>query len=209
MGKGCADPSGFPPQKDKTMSPMSIGVLAIGMSVDAMIASLGRGAAQRRPSFQTALGTGLVFGVVEMITPLIGWLLGVLASQYVQAFDHWIAFGLLGAVGAHMAWGALSRCPEALPVAGAATMLALVVTAIGTSLDAMAVGVSLAFLEVNILVVAVAIGTATMVMSTTGMVMGRYLGRRFGRYAEVVGGVALIVLGSLILHDHLTEAALG
>ncbi|PJF10732.1 manganese efflux pump MntP family protein [Pseudorhodobacter sp. MZDSW-24AT] len=189
------------------MSPISIGVLAIGMSVDAMIASLGRGAAVQRPSFQIALGTGVVFGVVEMITPLIGWLLGVVASQYVQAFDHWIAFGLLGAVGAHMAWAALSRSPEAPVSAGSASLVALVVTAVGTSLDAMAVGVSLAFLDVNILVVAVAIGLATMVMSTTGMVMGRYLGRRFGRYAEAFGGLALIVLGALILHEHLTAHA--
>lgn len=185
------------------MSPISIGILAIGMSVDAMIASLGRGAAQGRPNLRRALGTGVVFGVVEMITPLIGWCLGIVASQYVQAFDHWIAFGLLGAVGAHMAWNALSRHPEEEAPAST-TMLALIVTAIGTSLDAMAVGVSLAFLDVNIVVIAIAIGTATMVMSTTGMLVGRMLGAKFGRYAEVFGGLALISLGALILHEHLT-----
>lgn len=186
------------------MSPISIAVLAIGMSVDAMIASLGRGAAQTRPSFRTAIGTGLVFGTVEMLTPLIGWLLGVAASGYVQAFDHWIAFGLLGAVGAHMAWNAIGRHSDAPQAAGSATKLALIVTAIGTSLDAMAVGVSLAFLDVNIIVIAVAIGTATMVMSTTGMMIGRYLGAQFGRYAEILGGLALISLGALILHEHLS-----
>ncbi|WP_136686036.1 manganese efflux pump MntP [Falsirhodobacter xinxiangensis] len=188
------------------MSPISIGVLAIGMSVDAMIASLGRRAAQTRPTFRRAIGTGMVFGIVEMITPLIGWFLGVVASQYIQAFDHWIAFGLLGAVGTHMAWNSLGRHPETPVDGGSATMLALIVTAIGTSLDAMAVGVSLAFLDVNILLIAAAIGAATMVMSTTGMMIGRYLGAQFGRYAEVLGGLALISLGALILHEHLTAA---
>ena len=191
------------------MSPLSIGVLAIGMSVDAMIASLGRGAVLARPSFQKAIGTGVVFGVIEMITPLIGWVLGVAASHYVQAVDHWIAFGLLGAVGLHMAGSAFSRHPEAAPVAASATAFALVITALGTSLDAMAVGVSLAFLEVNILVIAMAIGLATMVMSTLGMLLGRLLGARFGRAAEMFGGLALIALGTLILHDHLTAAVVG
>lgn len=186
------------------MFPISIGVLAVGMSIDALIASLGRGASQTRPSLGTALRTGAVFGVVEMITPLIGWCLGTVASRYVQAFDHWIAFGLLGAVGAHMAWNAVARHPETAPDAKSSTVLPLIVTAIGTSLDAMAVGVSLAFLEVNIIAIAFAIGLATMTLSTTGMLVGHYLGARFGRYAEVFGGLALISLGALILHEHLT-----
>ncbi|MFC3181906.1 manganese efflux pump MntP [Cypionkella sinensis] len=183
------------------MSPISIGVLAVSMSVDAFIASLGKGAATTRPSFRTALKTGAIFGVVEMITPLIGWAAGVAASQYVQAVDHWIAFALLAAVGAHMLLQALTRKPEELR---ASSLWTTVVTAVGTSLDAMAVGVSLAFLDVNIMVIAVAIGAATMVMSSTGILAGRYLGQRFGRVAEALGGVALFGLGALILFEHLT-----
>lgn len=182
------------------MSPMTIGLLAVSMSVDAFIASLGKGAAERRPSFGHALRTGAIFGTVEAITPILGWALGIAASQYVEAVDHWIAFALLGAVGVHMALQAFS--PEAR--SAGTSGWAVIATAIGTSIDAMAVGVSLAFLQVNILVVALCIGLATMVMSSTGILAGRFLGRRFGRVVEVAGGLALIGLGSVILFEHLT-----
>jgi putative Mn2+ efflux pump MntP len=185
------------------MSPFAIGLLAVGMSIDALIASLGQGAGAARPGFLRALRTGLIFGGIETLTPLIGWLLGVVASQYVQTVDHWIAFGLLGGVGARMAFHALQRAPdEPAPVRG--TGWALIATAVGTSIDAMAVGVSLAFLDVNIIVIALAIGLATTLMSTTGVLAGRLLGARFGRWAEALGGLALIGLGSAILFEHLT-----
>lgn len=186
------------------MSPITIGILAVSMSVDAFIASVGKGAGARRPSLGTALKTGAIFGAVEMLTPLIGWGLGVAASQYIAAVDHWIAFLLLAAVGVHMLLQAVGRDEsEARP---AATPWTTVITAVGTSLDAMAVGVSLAFLNVNIIVIAIAIGCATMVMSSTGVLAGRYLGHRFGRIAEGLGGVALFALGALILFEHLTAA---
>lgn len=185
------------------MSPISIGVLAFSMSVDAFIAALGRGARAPRPSMGSALRTGAIFGVVEAVTPLVGWAAGVAASQAIVAIDHWIAFALLAGVGLHMILQAMSR-PEAEPPATlSAGLAATLVTALGTSLDAMAVGVSLAFLNVNIVVIALAIGCATMVMSSTGVMAGRYLGRRFGRMAEVVGGVALFGLGAAILVEHL------
>ncbi|WP_273687612.1 manganese efflux pump MntP family protein [Ketogulonicigenium vulgare] len=187
------------------MTPVAVGVLAVSMSVDAFVASVGKGAGAQRVKFGTALRTGLIFGVVEMITPLIGWALGIAASQYIDAVDHWVAFALLAAVGAHMMWQALQHQPDA--PRGDTTLWATVLTAIGTSIDAMAIGVSLAFLEVNILLIALAIGTATMLMSTGGMLAGRLLGQRFGRVAEALGGIALIGLGSLILFEHLTAAA--
>ncbi len=91
------------------MSPFSIAILAIGMSVDALIASIGQGAGAARPSWGQALKTGAVFGFVETLTPLLGWLMGVAASQYVQHIDHWIAFVLLGGVGGRMALHAFQR----------------------------------------------------------------------------------------------------
>lgn len=184
------------------MTPISIGVLAVSMSIDAFVASVGKGAASRRPSFGHALRTGAIFGVVEAVTPLIGWAAGVAASQYVQAVDHWIAFALLSAVGVHMVLQAWShREATELRVHSLRTT---VLTAIGTSIDAMAVGVSLAFLEVNVFIIALAIGLTTMLMSSTGILAGRYLGQRFGRIAETLGGVALFGLGSVILIEHLT-----
>lgn len=184
------------------MSPISISILAIGMSIDALLAALGRGAAYRRPRWRDALQTGLVFGLVETITPLIGWAAGVVASSYVQAVDHWIAFVLLSLVGGRMVLHAFTKANEEVaeqPRSG--TML--FATAIGTSIDAMAVGVSLAFLDVNILVIAAAIGFATFTMSAGGMMAGRLIGKRFGRWAECVGGAALIALGLSILLRHL------
>ncbi|ARO14976.1 hypothetical protein BVG79_01632 [Ketogulonicigenium robustum] len=186
------------------MTPISIGVLAVSMSVDAFAASVGKGAALPRVSFGTALRTGLIFGVVEAITPLIGWVLGVAASQYIDAVDHWIAFALLGGVGAHMVWQALHH-DDAASRADTA-LWATVLTAIGTSIDAMAIGVSLAFLNANIIVIALAIGCATMLMSTSGMLAGRLLGNRFGRVAEGLGGLALCGLGLMILIEHLSGA---
>lgn len=185
------------------MTPVSIGILAVSMSIDAFIAALGRGAVERRPRMTQVLRTGALFGVVEAITPLLGWLMGVAASRHVQAFDHWIAFGLLAVVGLHMAWQALQR-PLGEPTPISTSIRALLVTAIGTSIDAMAVGVSLAFLDVNIVVVAVAIGLATAVMSSAGLLAGGLLGRRFGRVCEVLGGLALFALGLTILIEHLT-----
>lgn len=186
------------------MSPISVGVLAISMSVDAFIASLGKGAASQRPSLGTALRTGAIFGVIEAITPLIGWAAGVAASQHVAAVDHWIAFTLLAAVGIHMIFQALARRAE--EERSGVSLWATIGTALGTSLDAMAVGVSLAFLDVNIFVIASAIGLATLVMASTGMLAGRFLGRRFGRAAELAGGVALFGLGAAILVEHLGAA---
>lgn len=184
------------------MSAITIGILAVSMSIDAFIASLGRGADAKRACLRRALQTGMVFGAIETLTPLIGWVLGMAAAQYIALFDHWIAFGLLGAVGLRMILQAVDRKPEDQP--RPASSWGLIATAVGTSIDAMAVGVSLAFLDVNILLIALTIGLATTLMSTAGFMAGRILGSRFGRVAEVLGGLALIGLGGTILFQHLS-----
>jgi manganese efflux pump family protein len=186
------------------MSPFTIAALAVGMSIDAFVASVSRGAGLKRPPLREAVRTGIVFGAVEAITPLIGWLAGVVASQYVQTIDHWIAFTLLAIVGGRMAMEGFSRSNETGPSSDNRSLILLMATAVGTSIDAMAVGVSLAFLDVNIVVVAIAIGFATFAMSTGGMLLSRLIGPRFGKWAEVIGGIGLIALGASILYDHLT-----
>ena len=190
------------PREIENMSPIAIAVLALSMSVDAFAAALGRGATAGRGRLGDAMRTGLVFGSVEAITPVIGWGAGVLAAGTIRSIDHWIAFGLLALVGGRMLLEAFRR-DEAEEPAGRSFWM-LLATAVGTSLDAMAVGVSLAFLEVNIWVIAAAIGFATFCLATGGMLAGRLLGRRFGRYAEMLGGVALIILGVTILVEHLS-----
>ncbi len=190
------------------MSPFAIAVLSLSMSADAFAAAIGRGA-QHRPTLPQALRSGLVFGVVEAITPLIGFALGVAAAGFVEAVDHWIAFGLLGAVGARMIWEALKRdddeaeTPPPASKAASRGLLALIATAVGTSIDAGAVGVGLALLEANIWLIALSIGFATFVMATIGLLIGKVAGTRLGKVAELVGGLALILLGSKILLEHL------
>lgn len=185
------------------MSPFAIVVLAVSMSIDAFAVSVGRGAAIGRPRVSEALRTGFVFGTVEAITPVIGWAAGLAASRFVQAIDHWIAFGLLAGVGLHMIYAAIWKAGDDTPKGRSLTVL--IATAVGTSLDAMAVGVSLAFLQVNIVVIAAAIGVATFALSSGGMLVGRLLGERFGRIAELVAGAALCGLGTLILIEHLSQ----
>ncbi|WP_415288515.1 manganese efflux pump MntP family protein [Brevundimonas sp. S1H14] len=190
------------------MSPFAIAVLSLSMSADAFAAAIGRGA-QHRPTLPQALRSGLVFGVVEAITPLIGFALGVAAAGFVEAVDHWIAFGLLGAVGARMIWEALKRDDDTAeataPVGKAASrgLLALIATAVGTSIDAGAVGVGLALLEANIWLIAFCIGFTTFVMASIGLLIGKAAGTRLGKVAELLGGLALIALGSKILLEHL------
>lgn len=183
------------------MSPLSIAVLAMSMSVDAFAVSVGRGAAIDRPDFRDAIRTGLIFGTVEAITPLIGWIAGIAASRLLQAVDHWVAFALLMGVGVHMLWTAFWGSADATP--RGRSLATLIATAIGTSIDAMAVGVSLAFLQVNIVIVATAIGLATFVMSSGGILVGRLVGNRLGKLAELIAGVALCSLGTMILIKHL------
>lgn len=186
------------------MSPLAVAILAFSMSIDAFIAALGRGAAAQGATFGAALRTGMVFGAVETLTPIAGWALGVAAGRYVAAVDHWIAFGLLAAVGGRMIFHALTRADAApAPRPRGAAITGLLATAVGSSLDAMAVGVSLAFIDADILTTALAIGCATTVMATTGVLAGRALGASFGRIAEVAGGMVLIGLGVAIVRSHL------
>ncbi len=192
------------------MAPLLIAVLALSMSVDAFAATLARGASMPTPCrFCDALRTGLVFGLTETSAALIGWLIGTAASGYVESIDHWIAFLLLGVVGGKMFLEGFRRPAhseeeEISCAAKRSSVWLLIITAIGTSIDAMAVGISLALLDVNILLIAAAIGFSTLVMSTGGILAGRFIGRLFGRYAEMGGGFVLVALGTLILIEHLS-----
>ncbi len=189
------------------MTPVAIVILSLSMSADAFAAAIGRGA-QHRPTVPQALRSGLVFGVIEAITPLIGFALGVAAAAFVAAIDHWIAFGLLGAVGGKMIWEALKPEDENEEAAEAKKavsrgLIALVATAVGTSIDAGAVGVGLALLGENIWLIAASIGATTFALATLGLLIGKAVGTRLGKIVELVGGVALIALGLKILLEHL------
>ena len=163
-------------------------VLAFNMSADAFAAALGKGAALDRPRSSEALRTGFVFGIIEAITPVMGWSAGLAARSYITAIDHWIAFALLAAIGAKMIWESARRA-DARRKPNHNSLKILVATAIGTSIDAMAVGVTLAFIDAAIVVTALAIGCATFLMATVGILIGRFIGEKLGRIAEAVGGI--------------------
>lgn len=178
-------------------------LLAFGMSMDAFAASIGKGATLHKPRFGEALRTGLIFGVIEAITPLVGWALGQVATHFVMEWNHWVAFVLLAFLGTRMVIeGVRGGGEEAIAPLRRHSFWLLVTTAFATSLDAMAVGVGLAFLQVNILYTALAIGCATLVMSTLGIMVGRFIGPLLGKRAEILGGLVLIGIGCQILWSH-------
>jgi putative Mn2+ efflux pump MntP len=173
------------------------------MSTDAFAAAIGKGAALHKPRLAEALKAGVIFGVIEALTPLIGWLLGKAAAQYVTAWDHWIAFGLLFALGARMVKAGLSAPDAEVRKPESHSFLALALTGFATSIDAMAVGAGLAFVDVNIYATAATIGFATLIAVTVGVMLGRIVGAVIGRRAEVAGGIVLMTIGSVILAEHL------
>ena len=178
-------------------------LLAFGMSMDAFAASIGKGATLHKPTFSEAVRTGLIFGAIETLTPLVGWGLGMLASQFILEWNHWIAFILLVFLGGRMiVEGFRGDSDEACEAPHRHGFWLLVTTAFATSLDAMAVGVGLAFLQVSIVTTALAIGCATFIMSTLGMMVGRFIGPLLGKRAEILGGIVLIGIGSEILWSH-------
>jgi len=186
------------------VNPVALVFLALAMSTDAFAAAIGKGSSLHKPRFIEALRTGLIFGVIEAITPMIGWAIGHAATRWVENWDHWIAFTLLVALGLHMIWNGVKHEAEEEEKPQQHSFMILAVTAVATSIDALAVGVGLAFVNVNILVAAAAIGLATMTMVTLGVMLGRVLGHIVGKRAEIVGGVVLMLVGATILYEHLS-----
>jgi len=186
------------------MNFLATAAIALAMSTDAFAVAIGKGAALQRPHFKEALRTGLIFGVIEGLTPLVGWALGHVAAPYVEAWDHWIAFTLLALLGLRMMRESLSAGDDEeddKPNRHAFWLLAI--TGFATSIDAMVVGASLALIDANIYTTAGAIGLATFTMVTLGVMLGRGLGRLVGKRAELVGGAVLIAIGCIILYEHI------
>lgn len=180
-------------------------ILALALSMDAFAVAVCKGAVLHKPRFKEILRTGFIFGVIEAITPIIGWGIGILASQYVIRWDHWIAFALLFILGSRMIWQGFKakNDDECCTKSSRHSSMSLVISAIATSLDAMAIGLGLAFLQVDIVHTAMTIGLMTMIMATIGMMIGRYVGPLLGKKAEIIGGLVLVGIGFNILFEHL------
>ena len=182
-------------------------LLALGVSMDAFAVSICKGLAMQRATAKEGLGCGLWFGGFQALMPTIGFFLGTLFAEAIEAVDHWVAFILLGIIGVNMLKEALEKgcdcccCEEANADLSVKTMFVL---AIATSIDALAVGISLAMVgDVNIFLAAVLIGAFTCGMSAMGVKIGNVFGARYEKKAQLAGGVILILLGLNILLEHL------
>lgn len=187
------------------MSFSAIIILSFAMSMDAFAAAISKGATLCKPHFREAIRTGIIFGSIETITPIIGWFLGIATSHFIMDWDHWVAFTLLFILGCRMiylGWES-DGDEEAKETVRYHSFFSLATTAIATSLDALTVGVGLAFLQVNIVHTALTIGIVTMLMATLGIIIGRFIGSMLGNRAEIFGGLVLIVIGVTILVEHL------
>lgn len=183
------------------MEYLSVLLIAVGLAMDAFAVAICKGLAMRKPGVKVILVIGLWFGFFQAVMPVIGYLLGSSFYSYISEYDHWIAFALLALIGANMIREALSGEEEGVDDSiGFRTMLVL---AIATSIDALAVGISLAMTGDYIVQSAVMIGVVTFLISAAGVKMGSLVGDRFGSRAELVGGVILILIGLRILLDHL------
>ena len=185
------------------MNTLALILIAFAMSTDAFAAAITKGVKIKKTSLTYALKLGLIFGVIESITPVIGWFIGRSASTYVESWDHWIAMFLLCGLGIHMIYESVKNTEENDYSEPKKQSLALIVlTAIGTSIDAMAVGVGLAFVDVRIEIAALLIGSATFIMVTIGVMLGGVLGKFIGKRAETFGGVVLIAVGIWVFYEH-------
>ena len=176
-------------------------LLAVGLSMDALAVSICKGLAMDRVTLGRMVLVGLWFGGFQGLMPLLGWLLGSRFSLYITAIDHWIAFGLLAIIGGNMIRESLSKeeeCPDA-----SLSVKAMLPMAVATSIDALAVGVSFAFLSVNIGAAVSFIGVITFVLSMVGVKAGSLFGAKYKSKAELAGGVILILMGLKILLEHL------
>lgn len=149
--------------------------------------------------------TALAFGFAQGLMPFLGWLIGRTVIDYVAAFDHWLAFGLLGLIGGRMIWEVFQKKDESSKNSDISCGLLLFTLAFATSIDALAVGLSFAFLKINILYASLIIGAVTFLVTHLGFYMGRKAGALLGRNARLIGGIILIGIGLRILISHLLE----
>lgn len=179
-------------------------VLAIGLSMDAFAVSICKGLAVKRATFREGAICGAWFGGFQALMPLTGFFLGRLFAEAIEAFDHWVAFGLLAVIGINMFKEACCKCSECDHQTADFSFKTMLVMAIATSIDAMAVGISLAMAgNVNILTAVLLIGVTTFALSAVGVKIGNVFGRKFEKKAQLCGGIILILLGVKILLEHL------
>ncbi len=183
------------------MSLFTLFITAVGLSMDAFAVSICKGLAMKKLSWKKALVIGLWFGGFQALMPTFGYLLGTAFENYVTAIDHWIAFALLSLIGVNMIKEAFSKDDE--PSNDSIDIKTMFLLAVATSIDALAVGVTYAFLKVQIVPAVSFIGGITFLFSILGVKIGNLFGLRYKAKAEIAGGIILILMGIKILLEHL------
>lgn len=180
-------------------------LIGVGLSMDAFVVSICKGLGMSRLNMRQAAVISLFFGGFQGLMPLIGWALGSQLTDFITPIDHWIAFGLLAFVGGKMLWDAFHEDDEdeGVQTDEKLDLKELLMLAIATSIDALAVGITFAFLQVAIVPSITIIGLTTFVISFAGVAVGHFFGARFEKPATIVGGVVLILIGVKILLEHL------
>jgi putative Mn2+ efflux pump MntP len=180
-------------------------LFAVGLSMDACAVSICKGLSMKKATLKEGAICGAWFGGFQALMPLLGFFLGSLFAEAIEAIDHWIAFVLLAFIGINMLREAFSKCEECEENGGAdLSFKTMLIMAVATSIDALMVGVSFAMAgDVNIYLAVVLIGIVTFLLSCVGVKIGNVFGNRFEKKAEAAGGIILILLGLKILLEHL------
>lgn len=183
------------------MGLLELFLIGVGLSMDAFAVSICKGLTMRQMRWKQGMIIALFFGGFQALMPAAGWLLGKQFEQYITSIDHWIAFLLLGYIGGKMIWDAFHEEDENVSVRF--DLKELLMLAVATSIDALAVGITFAFLQVSILPAATLIGCTTFAISLSGVWIGHRFGSRYKSKATLAGGVILCLIGLKILLEHL------
>lgn len=185
--------------------PYELFLIGVGLSMDAFAVSVCKGLAMEKINKKQAVVIGLYFGGFQALMPLLGWLLGARLQKYIVSIDHWVAFVLLAFIGGKMIMEAVRDKDDQeigqkdLPL----NHREMLIMAVATSIDALAVGITFAFLDIPIAEAVTIIGCTTFVLSVAGVAVGNFFGTRYKKKAEISGGVILILIGLKILTEHL------
>lgn len=177
---------------------------AVGLAMDAFAVAVCKGLKMRKINYKQTALIALFFGGFQALMPFIGWVLGKQFEEYIVSIDHWVTFILLGFIGGKMIWESFKKEEEDCETCDSSMDLKeLTVLAIATSIDALAVGITFAFLQVNIAVSVTLIGAITFVLSLIAVFIGHKFGAKYKNKAELVGGIVLVLIGTKILLEHL------
>lgn len=191
-------------EKEKVeMGIVELFLIAVGLSMDAFAVAVCKGLAMKKCTWKKAGIVGLYFGVFQAGMPLAGYVLGVQFKEVIMSIDHWVAFGLLGIIGINMVRESRENCEECQTEDEALDVKTMVGLAVATSIDALVVGVTFAFLQVKIVPAVSFIGVTTFLISVTGVQIGNIFGAKYKSKAELAGGIILILMGVKILLEHL------